>query len=208
MNWTTLNRTIAPVARPITIEEAKGHLKVALDFVDDDALIESYIESATMWAEKFCNRVFCEQTWAMKLPGFPSTCSANGRIELPKPPLRSVTSITYVDAAGAPQTLSGSVYAAQSDDYGAFIELAYSQSWPSTRSQSDAVIVTFLAGYAKTGAGTEGDPYNYRANVPGPIKEALKRKVQHSYDNLRPEDADALQVHVAQLLWPYKLVTI
>lgn len=200
MTWTSLRRTSAPPVHPVTRDEAKAHLRVTS--TDDDALIDSYIESATAWAEKFCGRAFVEQSWTATLDAFPGCDS----IELPKPPLISVTSVSYRDSADVSQSFSSANYIVTQDEYGAALTLTQNATWPSTYTRPDAVTIVFLTGYQKTGAGTSGDPYNYRGPVPGPIKEAIKRLVQASYDNLKPEDASAVQRAAESLLWPYKMV--
>lgn len=196
-----LNRTGAPSVDPVTLDEAKAHLNVTGSA--DDTKLTSYIAAATLWAEKLLSRVFCEQTWVLKLDAFPTECDR--AIALPKPPLVSVTTIQYVDTAGATQTLASTEYQVSSDEYGARIVEAYGKTWPSTRGQPDAVIVTYIAGYPKTGAGPS---YDYRANVPEPIKAGIKMKVQGLYDNLRAEDMTALDSAIYNMLFPYKLVVV
>ena len=74
----------------------------------------------------------------------------------PVVPLSSVSSIAYVDSAGAGQTLSTDVYEVRSDGLTASITLKYGQSWPSIQSGS-RITVTAIAG---------GD-------VPEAVKQAL-----------------------------------
>lgn len=183
--YTTLNRTVAPLVNPITRDEARQHLRMDSDFVADDALLDRRIASATGWLEKVLGRALCEQTWAMVLGGFPG----EDPIELPKAPLISVESITYLDTSGASQTLDPATYYVVKDESSASVLRAYAQVWPATLPQSNAVTVTFKCGYPK--AGTNPD-WDYRVNVPAPIKEAAELLVQGAYDNLAPEDSAAL----------------
>ena len=207
MTYTSLTRTGAPPVSPVSRDQAKQHLRREASWVEDDDLIDGLIAAATAHVEKVSGRSLVEQTWVLKLPAFP--CGDDvwaRRIELPRPQVLSVTSIGYVDSAGAPQTLSSANYALQGDEYGAWVVETYGNTWPSTREQSDAVTVTYLAGYAKTGAGTAGDPYDYRKPVPAPIRQAILLKVQAMYDNLRPEDMAAVDQQVENLIWPYRVV--
>jgi 3-deoxy-7-phosphoheptulonate synthase len=73
----------------------------------------------------------------------------------------SVVSINYVDSDGATQTLAAANYTVFTPTDGpGVIELAYNESWPSTRAVPNAVTVRFIAGYANA------------ASVPAAVKEA------------------------------------
>lgn len=199
MNWTSLNLGTAPTVYPVTAAHVKEHLRVDASFVTDDDLITRYIATATDFVEKFTNRALVEQTWVMKLDAFPNGSGDRGRyIELPKPPGISVTSITYVDTAGATQTLASNQYTVLADHWQPFVCEAYGCSWPSVRSQPDAVAVTWLAGYARTGS-------DYRVNVPEAIKSAIWMHVQGQYDNLPAADWQALERAIKNLIEPYRV---
>lgn len=99
-----LHLKTAPAVEPISLDEAKLHLKV--DSADDNALITALIKTARQLAEKETKRAFITQTLQMLLDSAPAL------IEIPRPPLQSVVSIkaitatqTYVDqdsASGQP----------------------------------------------------------------------------------------------------------
>ncbi|MBL8272668.1 MAG: phage head-tail connector protein [Xanthomonadales bacterium] len=209
MTYTSLTRTVAPPVNPVTREQVKQHLRREASWVEDDELIDGLIDAATAHVEKVSNRSLVQQTWVLKLCAFP--CGGDTwsrRIDLPRPQALSITSIGYVDSAGSPQTLSAANYALQGDEYGSAVVETYGNTWPDTREQPDAVTVTYVAGYARTGAGTEADPYEYRKPVPAPIRQAILCKVQALYDNLRPEDMAAVDQQVENLVWPYRLVSV
>ena len=85
-----LNLKTAPSVEPITLDEAKNHLKI--DSAEDNALISSKIITARQWAEKETKRAFITQTLEMYLD------SAPAEIEIPRPPLQSVESIKTISA--------------------------------------------------------------------------------------------------------------
>lgn len=69
---------------------------------------------------------------------------------LPIGPVQSVSSVSYVDAEGATQTLSTSVYEfikADPNGVESYIGLKYGQSWPAQEPGS-RITVTLAAGYA------------------------------------------------------------
>ncbi len=153
----------APTVEPVDLAEAKLAVNYEDDQTDKDSTIASLIVAAREWAEGFTGRAFCTQTWELKLDGFLSC------IELNKPPVQSVTSITYVDTNGASQTLSPSLYTTDLPTGPAAlpgrIVPAYQQSWPSTRDVPNAVTVRFVCGY--------GGP----ESVPERLKLAIKMQV-------------------------------
>lgn len=155
----------APVIEPVTLNEAKAHLRV--DHNNEDALVTSLIKAAREYAEMFTNRALISQVWEMTLDYFPA-CNV---IELPKPPLQSVSSITYVDTNGDTQTWNSSNY--QSDNTTVFgrITPAYGVEWPSTQSVVNAVTIRFLAGY--------GDDVT---EVPQSIRQGILMVISDLYD--------------------------
>jgi uncharacterized phiE125 gp8 family phage protein len=141
--------SIPPVAEPISLVEAKLHLRV--DHTTDDELIKTLITASSQWCEAYEGRAYMVRTSQLKLDSF-------GRIYLPFPPVQSVSSITYVDTEGTTQTLSSAVYTLyNSGDY-AYIDLAYNQSWPTTQALIDEPItVTYVHGFSTTFTAADTD---------------------------------------------------
>lgn len=161
---------------PVTVAEVKANSRV--DITDDDTLFTTLISAARDFFEKRTRRTTTERTVTMKMDEFP----LGGEIILRRPPIQSVTSITYVDADGVSQTWSSSEYQVTlgGDMDHARIEPAYGYAWPTPRVQPAAVTVTYVAGYE---ADESGSPTDYAANVPESIKACLKVLVAHWYDN-------------------------
>src|SRR5580692_8919211 len=99
-----------PVEEPVTLADAKAQARVDTNI--DDALIAALISGARQWAEHYTGRAFITQTWQMWLDLWPAAFAVwwegvhDGRItgldeinyiSLPRPPLASVTSVTYYD---------------------------------------------------------------------------------------------------------------
>lgn len=132
--------TTAPAHEPVSLERAKRHLRIDDD--DSDDLLRSCLTAARRWCEGFTGRSFLWQTIAAKRDDLPV------QIELPCPPLRSVSSITYIDAAGATQTASSTLYDVDSSSEPGRIVLGYDQTWPTVRGHHHDVTITFIAGHA------------------------------------------------------------
>jgi len=95
-----LKLTTAPAIEPVTLDEARNHLKI--DSSEDNSLISALITTARQLAEKETKRAFITQTWEMYLD------EVGNEIEIPKPPLQSIVSIktistveSYVDETSA-----------------------------------------------------------------------------------------------------------
>ena len=139
MQWSWVVTTPA-VTEPLSLADAKEHLKV--DTVDDDALITAQIVAARKWIEQYCNRSLPQQT----LTAYFDTVPPSGILCLPQSPCISGTSINYVDTDGNTQVWSSSKYYVDTFTVPARIMVAYGESWPSTRSQMNAVNVVYEAG--------------------------------------------------------------
>jgi len=156
----------APAVEPVTLAEAKAHLRV--DITDDDTLISSLITSARQYIERAIRRALVTQTWRASIDEFP----ASGEIVLPKPPLQSVTSIQYTDINDSTSTIASSTYTVDTDSEPGRIVLKYGQSWPSTSlANTNPVQVTFVAGYGAA------------ADVPAHFKQAILLLAGHWYEN-------------------------
>lgn len=142
-----LQMVIQPFAEPVSLEEMKLHLKQD-DIDDDDDIIKAVIVAARDVIETETGRnmprntVLMATTFDLFLPGFP----CENFIAVPRVPLVSVTSISYVDTDGNTQTLSTSVY--EINTAAGRIDLAYAQVWPNTLSRPHAVTIRFVAGVA------------------------------------------------------------
>ena len=178
-----------PTAEPVTLLEAKDHLRV--DGPDDDALISVLITAARKWAEEYTGRQFVTATWDWFLDGF---CPSFG---VPIPPLQSVTSVKYLDTAGAEQTLDAATYRVDAVSEPGRIALDYGKSWPSTYSVINAVTVRFVAGYGAAGA------------VPEPIRQAMLILIGEMYEQREESLVGTIQSSVPfgvrALLAPYKV---
>lgn len=159
-----LKRTVAPLVPPVTAAEAKKHLSLVGS--DHDDLVSRLIEAATEAAEWITWRALITQSWRLTLPAFPC------RLWIPRPPLQSVTAITYIDTDGQEQTLDSELYTVASDAEPAYVVAAYGASWPATRCTPEAVRVTFVAGY-----GGESSA------VPQRVRQAILLLVGHWFAN-------------------------
>jgi len=172
----SLHLITAATSYPVTLAEMKRALKI--DDPDNDTHLESLIAkvvSAIDGRDGYLGRCLLEQTWELRIAGFYET-SVCGRFEIPLPPLRSLTSIVYLDSAVAEQAIATSVYDVIDQGFApAIVQPKVGQTWPTPISgRPDAVRARFVAGY-DTG------------KVPGTILEWIIREVGKRHEN---RDAD------------------
>ncbi|MBF0421900.1 MAG: phage head-tail connector protein [Magnetococcales bacterium] len=206
-----LRVVIPPSVEPVTLAEAKLHLKV--DVNDDDALISSLVATARAHAEMITQRSFISTMLEYVMDAFPGpsqfgvpwgrTFSLPGHaILLPKSPVQSVESIRYLDMDGTLKTMDPATYACDLASEPARITPAFGHIWPIPLPQIGAVMVRFIAGYGNT-----------LADVPEGIKSWIKLRCGSLYIN-REEVAILNRGIVAELpfvdglLDPYRVVTI
>lgn len=157
----------APTAEVITRGEAKLHLRVD-DFGGvhpDDALIDGLIAAARGYAEHYTQCSIGAQTLEDALDEFPGS---DDPIELRRGPVTAITSVTYLDAAGASTVLASNQYSL--DDYSvpAYLRAAADVTWPTTDDISNAVKVRYAAGWTA-------------ATVPKQVKTAMQLHIQAHY---------------------------
>ena len=196
-----LTLTTAPTAEPITLAEAKAHLRVTHS--NDDTYINSLIAASRQTLEQIMNRVFISQTWTEYFDEFPVEGCA---IELSRPPLISITSIQYYDESDVLQTWSNTKYTVDTDSYKGRVYPTRLESYPSARLYPKSVIVTYVAGYQDSAA----SPVDLADNVPEPIKQALLILIAHLYENREPVIVGTSVVDVPMsiqaLIAPYRVI--
>lgn len=162
-----LTQSTAPTVEPVSLEEARKQVALPLNYTAHDSELVHLITAARQRAEAITGRQLCTATWDLYLEQFP----ADNIIRLPKPPLSSVTSITYVDLDGSPQTWSSANYVVSTSREPGVVRLAYGISLPSVRYQPDAIRVRYVAGYGGASA------------VPSALKAALLLTLAHWFDH-------------------------
>ena len=197
MRYRSLVRATEPANNPVTLAEAKLHLRI--DNADEDALISNLVTAATRWAEDYCDRTFCHTQWQMRVDSFYGAIGSpvqfglkadgnniEGRqgtvpnldIELPRPPMvqagtATAVTITYTPSAGASTaTLAATEYRVDRQATPGAARPLYGQTWPSHLVDQNSVAVTWWAGYSADGT-----------SVPAPVKSAILMLVSHLWSN-------------------------
>jgi len=141
--------------------------------------------------EDVTGRALITQTWEMKMDGFMT------RINVPRPPLQSVSSVSYQDESNSPQTLDSSNYTVDSNtEPGRLVESA-TGNYPSTYDDINAVTITFIAGY--------GDN---PSDVPEHFKQMIKLRIEQLFDMTFGPYGEALDNALLSMVAQYKIENI
>lgn len=182
-----------PAEEPVSLAEAKSHLRVEVS--DDDSYITSLIQVAREMAENILRRALITQTWKLVLDEFPS----GDEIELPLPPLQSVSSVKYTPNGSSQQTFDAGNYIVDTASEPGRIVLKSDKSWPGDTLEAAAgVEVTFVCGYGDAGA-----------DVPLSIRQAMLLLIGHFYESREAVIIGTitreLPLGAKRLLWPYRV---
>lgn len=157
-----------PIVEPITLNEAKRHLRIGLDESDEDGDILDLISVAREYCEGTQKKVYNTQTWQLTLDSFPQM-----PIKIPKPPFQTLENVVYKDVNGNEVNMALNNFAVDNDSEQGRITFAPYKSWPSVNLWPiSAVKFKFKAGYGD-------DP----VNVPEKVKQAMKLLIGYWYEN-------------------------
>lgn len=179
-----MNRVVIPPgSEPVTLQEARYQCRV--DSTDEDSLIIGYIQSSRERAEKFLNLYLLTQTIEKVLDDFADEILLKG-------PVQSITKIEYVDPTTLDYVeLDSGVYRLDSVSKPARITLEPNREWSDIAEVSNAVKITYVAGYASV------------EEVPQTIKDAIKLLVSELYDQRSKPDFKTFK----NMLAPYRVRT-
>lgn len=131
-----------PSSLPVSLAEAKLHLRVDSSYEDD--LIQIFLNAAVDYLDGYggvLGKGIVTQTWQQTFDEF------DYALRLPLV-AASITSITYVNAAGSTVTLSSSLYVLRRDALGSYVEPVADTDWPATNGDPAAVVVQYVTGTA------------------------------------------------------------
>lgn len=159
-------RSAVPTFEPVTLAEAKSHLRIAKTNEEHHNDLDRLIQVAREAFESDTNYVLSTGTYTVKFECFPD----EDELQLPIRPVSSITSLTYVDSAGTVQTFSSAYYSLNQYESMPTLQLVYPNVWPSTRGYENDNVLTFVAGYTTA------------ALIPAQAKQAILLKIEQLFD--------------------------
>ena len=178
MQYRSLTRQTAPAVEPVTLSEAKAHLRV--DTSDDDTYIGTLVTAAREWVEQYLDRTLIHTQWVLRFDKFPP--SGIEPVELPRPPMvasgtATAVAVTFTSEAGTTSTYSTAEYRVdRSATPGAILPI-YGTTWTPHRQDDNAISVTWWAGYGASGS-----------SVPAAIRHAMLMLIGTWYERRAAAD--------------------
>lgn len=149
----TLFPTAPPAAEPVTLAEAKAHLRV--DGNDEDALIAALVTVAREHIERETARVLINRPYRLCLDDWP----ADGVIRIGRGPVREVTGVTVYDGEGNATAVSLTDHLLDGEARPARLWL---RDPPAPGRALNGIEIDFVAGFGASGA-----------DVPDTLKRAM-----------------------------------
>lgn len=183
--------TAQPAAEPLTVAEAKSHLRV--EHSDDDALIGTLISAAREFVENLSGRTIAQRAFIQTMDSFPC---GRGDIVLRRSPVTAVASVSYYDSSGIDTVMVVNTdYRLDLAIIPARIRLPIlTASWVSGYQTDDCVRITYTAG---------------AAIVPAAAKQTILLLVGHWYENRESvvvgQTSNAVHQTVSALIDSYRI---
>lgn len=183
--------TAAPAVEPISLAEAKAHLRV--DTSDEDALLTALIAAARIFVERTLSIALITQSWSLYLDASPR----GGVLTLPLNPVQEVTAVNVYGVDDTPAEIDAANYAVDSLSDPARMVLTWNAALLQPARRLNTFEIAFAAGF--------GDA---ASDVPAPIRHALKLLVAHWFEHREPvvlnQSPQEVPAMVASLLLPYR----
>lgn len=180
-----------PTVEPITLTEAKTHLRV--DSSAEDTLIQSLIMASRLHIEAALDLALITQTWRFQLDRWPRARSLN----LPLRPVQTLTTARVFNSEDESEVLDNAAFILDGTANPARLILSGRTSLPVPDRAANGIEIDFIAGY--------GDA---PTDVPQPIRQALLLLTAHWYEHREPVEigasATSIPATVSELLAPYR----
>jgi uncharacterized phiE125 gp8 family phage protein len=186
--------TSGPAEEPVTVSEAKAHLR--LDGSAEDILIASLIVTSRLHVEAALGLALITQGWRLTLDRWPE----GGTVRFPLRPIQSITSVMVRATDGTPATVPAEDYLLDGQALSPRL-IPRDGKWPAPDLAANGIAIEFAAGIGD-------DP----EDIPQPIRHAILLLVAHWYEHRDPLEigsaAAAIPPAVSDLLKPYREVRL
>lgn len=192
-----LRRIAGPDVEPLTLEQARAHLKLDADLTAENEEITDWIVAARELTEDFCKRTWVESTWLLSLDSFPEYAAPDDpRIVLPMGPVLDVVRVSYTDQQGTVRDISDYQFAR--DTVPGWVAPPLNQGWPYARCGTGGVQIEYRAGYASGGSPTDA------SRVPATVRQTMRAILATWYEHRGQMDVDDL---LMEGLWRLRVPT-
>jgi uncharacterized phiE125 gp8 family phage protein len=158
----TLLRTVAPVGEPVSLSEAKVHLRLTTD--SEDALLEGLIRAAREDVERATGLALIDQDWRMTMDAIPP----DGTVAIRRCPLKEVLAVTIYGSEGEARVVNPDDYSVDVVSRPARVVF---HAMPALSRTINGVEIDFRAGYGEAGT-----------DVPDLLRRAILTLAAHWFE--------------------------
>ena len=186
--------TSGPAVEPVTVSEAKAHLRI--DGTADDVLIASLILTSRLHIESSLDLALITQSWTLIRDRWPNSTE----VEIPMSPLQSIAAVRVKNASGAADVVPATSY---------LVDIASrpprliwnAAARPNPGIRANGIEIDFTAGFGATAA-----------SVPAPLKHAISMLVAHWFEHRDPieigSDGARMPAAVSDLIQPFRKIRL
>jgi uncharacterized phiE125 gp8 family phage protein len=175
-------QTLAPAAEPVSLAEAKSHLRIT--HADDDAYIDKLIIAARRAVEDRSGLKCVTQNWSLFLDCWPD----DGVISLGMSPVSAVTDVKLYGEDDTPSTVDPAHYFLDVASEPARLALRYGRARPQPGRRLNGVEVRMVVGFGAAAA------------VPQDLKQAILLTVAHWFDRRGEKEGGSLPLSALELI--------
>ena len=158
--------TAPPTAEPISLADAKAHLRVT--GAAEDGLISTLMIAARKQVELAAGLALITQGWSYYLDRWPGTQT----IDLPLAPLRVIDNVFVYGEDDVGASIDAAHYFADSVSHPPRLALRTGRVWPPPGRAANGIEIAFHAGFGAAAA-----------NVPEPLRQAVLMLVAHGFEH-------------------------
>lgn len=182
--------TTAPAVEPVTVDDAKTHLRIT--HTSEDVLIASLVLTSRLHIEAALSLALITQTWTLLLDRWP----IGDTVDLPLGPLQAIGAVRVKDRTGTATVVPATNY---------LVDIASRPArlvWngggrPDPGLLANGIEIDLTVGFGATSA-----------SVPAPLKHAILMLTAHWYEHRDPveigSDAARIPQAVGDLIQPFR----
>lgn len=171
----------------VDLTQVKRHLKLIVDSADEytaeDQLLILMIKAATEAYQDRYKVTLITHTYRWDFKEF------NGKLELPRPPIQSITEVTYIDENGTEQMVSDSDYTKVTSTSPGFVLFHDDYTFPEVSDEEPyPVRITYVAGYGDKISDVDSGIQLYLMNIIGTMYSQRKTILKSEMSTVGFED--------------------
>ena len=186
-----LIQTSPPAAEPLTLADAKAHLRIS--HADDDDYISKLIMAARRAIEQRTGLRLITQGWSLFVDAWP----ASPALSLQLAPLQAVDDVIAYGEDDAPSTFDAAHYYLDAASHPARVVLRDGRTPPRGGRPINAIEVRFTAGFGAS-----------PTDVPGDLRQALLLTIAHWFDHRGESDGGGLPFSAIELVDPFRVMRL